>query len=179
MSPMSRIRPEFSRPIAADSVGSQAQHREIVADAAERAALARRFGLLSLDRLTAVLELRRHAGEIIGLTGRLVGDVVQSCVVSLAPVPAHIEADFEASYAAAKAASPAVDLDPLDREGPEPLIDGEIDLGEAVAQQLAITLDPYPRAAGAALPAGDFARAGEQTGKKQPFAVLEALKKRP
>jgi uncharacterized metal-binding protein YceD (DUF177 family) len=180
MSPTPRIQPEFARPIAADSVGSQAQHREIVADPAERAALARRFGFLSLDRLSATLELRRQAGEIIGLTGRLMGDVVQSCVVSLAPVPAHIEADFEASYAATAAAElPAVDLDPLDRDGPEPLIDGEIDLGEAVAQQLAIALDPYPRAPGAALPAGDFAGAGEQTGKKRPFAVLETLKKRP
>jgi uncharacterized metal-binding protein YceD (DUF177 family) len=177
MGPTPRIQPEFARPIAADSVGSQTQHREIVADAAERAALARRFGLLSLDRLSATLELRRQAGEVIRLTGRLIGDVVQSCVVSLAPVPAHIEADFEASYAAAEL--PAVDLDPLDHDVPEPLIDGEIDLGEAVAQQLAIVLDPYPRAPGAALPAGDFAGAGEQTGKKRPFAVLETLKKRP
>src|SRR6266446_4072376 len=98
MGPTPRIQPEFARPIAADSVGSQTQHREIVADPAERAAL----------------ELRRQAGEVIRLTGRLIGDVVQSCVVSLAPVPAHIEADFEASYAAA-AELPAVDLDPLDR----------------------------------------------------------------
>ena len=179
MSPTPRIQPEFARPVAADSVGSQAQHREIVADPAERAALARRFGLLSLDRLSATLELRRQAGEIIGLTGRLMGDVVQSCVVSLAPVPAHIEADFEASYAAAAAELLAVDLDPLDRDGPEPLIAGEIDLGEAVAQQLAIALDPSPRAPGAALPAGDFAGVGEQSGKKRPFAVLETLKKRP
>jgi uncharacterized metal-binding protein YceD (DUF177 family) len=178
MGPTPRIQPEFARPIAADSVGSQTQHRDIVADPAERAALARRFGLLSLDRLSATLELRREAGEVIRLTGSLVGDVVQSCVVSLAPVPAHIEADFEASYTAA-AELPAVDLDPLDRDEREPLIDGEIDLGEAVAQQLAIVLDPYPRAPGAALPAGDFAGAGEQTGKKRPFAVLETLKKRP
>jgi uncharacterized metal-binding protein YceD (DUF177 family) len=179
MSATPRVSPEFSRLVAADSIGNHAQQRKIVADPAERAALALRFGLLSLDRLTATLELHRHAGEIIGLTGRLVGDVVQSCVVSLVPVPAHIEADFEVAYSAAEPGPAAIEVDPLGGEEGEPLIDGEIDLGEAVAQQLAIALDSYPRAPGAALPAGNFAGAGEQTGKKRPFAVLEALKKRP
>ena len=179
MSTTPRITPEFSRLLAADSIGSQAQRREIVADLAEREALARRFGLMSLDRLAATLELRRHAGEVIGLTGHLVSDLVQNCVVSLAPVPAHIEADFEASFSTAEAEPPAIDVDPLGPDGPEPLIDGEIDLGEAVAQQLAIALDPYPRASGAVLPAGGFAGAGEQTDKKRPFAALAALKKRP
>jgi uncharacterized metal-binding protein YceD (DUF177 family) len=179
MSATSRILPEFSRLIAADSIGNQVQHREVAADAAERESLARRFGLLSLDRLSATLELRRHGGEVIGLTGHLAGDVVQSCVISLVPVPAHIEADFEASFGAAEIELPAIDLDPLDGDGPEPLIDGKIDLGETVAQQLAIALDPYPRAPGAALPPGDFTGSEEQTGKKRPFATLEALKKRP
>lgn len=178
MSARPRIEPEFARPLAADSIGSQPQHREIAAEVGEREALARRFGLLSLDRLNASLELRRHAGDVIGLTGQLVGDVVQSCVVSLAPVAAHIEVDFEASYRAGETQLPQVDVDPLGRDGPEPLIDGQIDLGEAVAQQLAIALDPYPRAPGAALHPGQLAGADEQTGKSQPFAALAALKKR-
>ena len=174
-----RIEPEFSRPLAADSIGSRAQRREIVADASEREALARRFDLTSLDRLTATLELRCHSGDVIGLTGHLVGDVVQSCVVSLAPVAAHIETDFEASYSVRERSLPQVDVDPLGSDGPEPLIDGQINLGEAVAQQLAIALDPYPRAPGAALHTGQPAGSDEQTGKKRPFAALVALKKRP
>lgn len=144
-----RVIPEFSRLQAADSIGSQAQRREIVANAAEREALARRFGLLSLERLTAALELRRHAGEVISLTGHLVSDVVQSCVVSLAPVPAHIEVDFESSYSPAEVELPAIDV------------------------------DPYPRAPGAELPPGGLAEPEDQTGKKRPFAALAALKKRP
>lgn len=173
------IEPEFSRPLAAERIGSQALRREVVAEAGEREALARRFGLLSLDRLTATLELRRQAGDVIGLTGHLVGDVVQSCVVSLAPVPAHIETDFEASFSAGKTQLPEIEVDPLGRDEPDPLIDGQIDLGETIAQQLAIALDPYPRAPGAALHPGDFAETEEQTGKKRPFAALAALKKHP
>jgi hypothetical protein len=59
------------------------------------------------------------------------------------------------------------------------LIDGEIDLGEAVAQQLAVALDPYPRAPGAAWPqadTGDADIAAEPV--RRPFAALDALKKR-
>ena len=53
---------EFSRPVAADTISSNPQHREISAEAPERDALARRFGLVSLDKLTAVLDLQRQAG---------------------------------------------------------------------------------------------------------------------
>jgi hypothetical protein len=36
--------------------------------------------------------------------------------------------------------------DPLaDESWPEPIVDGEIDLGEAVVQLMAEALDPYPR----------------------------------
>ncbi len=175
-----RITPEFSRPVAADSIGSQGQRRDIVAEPAERDALARRFGLLSLDRLSATLELHRHAVEIVGLSGYLIADAVQSCVVSLAPVPVHIESEIDVSYSAAAAEGADVELDPLGPDAPEPLINGEIDLGETVAQQLAVALDPYPRAPGVAhLAPGDIGATGGETGEKRPFAALAALKRRP
>jgi hypothetical protein len=58
-------------------------------------------------------------------------------------------------------------------------VDGRIDLGEAVAQQLAIALDPYPRAPGAGLGPDGFTAGPGNTAGKQPFAALAALKKRP
>jgi uncharacterized metal-binding protein YceD (DUF177 family) len=174
-----RVPVEFSRPVAADGVGPQPQVRRISAEPEERRQLAERFGLSALDSLSADLELSRHAGDIIGLSGRLEADVVQSCVVTLVPVPAHIETEFEVSYSTTAAEAMEVDLDPMAEEGPEPLIDGEIDLGEAVAQQLAVALDPYPRAPGAAWPqadTGDADIAAEPV--RRPFAALDALKKR-
>jgi uncharacterized metal-binding protein YceD (DUF177 family) len=174
-----RVPVEFSRPVPADAVGSQPQVRRISAEPEERRQLADRFGLLALDSLSADLELNRHAGDIIRLSGRLRADVVQSCVVTLLPVPAHIEMDFEVSYSQTAGEAMEVDLDPLAEEGPEPLIDGEIDLGEAVAQQLAVALDPYPRAPGAAWPQTDNGMADIGAGPvRRPFAGLEALKKR-
>ena len=169
--------PEFSRLVAADAISHHVQRREIAAEPAERKALAQRFGLLSLDILSAVLELHRQAGDVIHVSGHLTADVMQSCVVSLAPVPAHMEADFELSYGGSAAESDDGDLAGLD--APEPVVDGQIDLGEAVAQQFAIALDPYPRAPGAALGPEGFATGPAEVGGKQPFAGLAALKKRP
>jgi hypothetical protein len=57
------------------------------------------------------------------------------------------------------------------------------DLGEAVAEQLALALDPYPRAPGAELPA-EAAEAGSEEGEATapgpaaPFAALAGLRRR-
>jgi len=62
----------------------------------------------------------------------------------------------------------------LDEEDPpEEIVNGRIDLGEAVAQQLAIALDPYPRSAAARVSAEDGARdAGAEPASTRPFAAL-------
>jgi uncharacterized metal-binding protein YceD (DUF177 family) len=168
------VRAEFSRPLAAESVGAQPLRRRIEAGPAEREALAGRFGLVALDRLEATLELRRDKGDVIRLEGHFLADVVQSCVVTLAPVPAHLEADFTTSYSISAVTPAAEDLDPLGEDAPEPIPGGEIDLGEAVAQQLAVALDPYPRAPGASL-----ALPSEREMADNPFAALAALRKKP
>jgi hypothetical protein len=68
----------------------------------------------------------------------------------------------------------------LEEEDPaEELTDGRIDLGEVVAQQLAVALDPYPRAAGASdrFEASDGERSAAKGGHA-PFAALDALRPR-
>jgi uncharacterized metal-binding protein YceD (DUF177 family) len=100
--------------------------------------------------------------------------VVQSCVVTLEPVVADV-ADSFTLYYAEEVVPPghAVDLPIEDEDWPEPIEDGRIDVGEAVAQQLALALDPYPRAPGARLDPA-FGEAPATT----PFAEL-AREKRP
>ena len=115
---------------------------------------------------------------MIRLQGHLTADVVQSCVVTLGPVPAHLEVDFEMSFSASAVEPAVADLDPLAEEGPEPIPEGVIDLGEAVAQQLAIALDPYPRAPGASLEALEEAKQLLEQGTRNPFAELASLKKK-
>ena len=148
---------EFSRFVEADSVGTHRMERRISANAEERAALARRFEIEAVERLEAVFDLKRAGSGVVHVTGEIDADVVQSCVVTLAPVPAHIHETFAVDFAAdsgreSKGREADLDLDFEETEPPEPIRNGHIDLGEMAAQQLALSLDPYPRAPGAAVP---------------------------
>ena len=80
---------EFSRPVRAHEVG-QARSHQISAGPDECAALARRFDLLTLDGLEAVLELARTASGI-RLTGRIRASGAQACVRTGTPVPFALE----------------------------------------------------------------------------------------
>src|SRR4051794_35680162 len=90
---------EFSRFIEADSVGAKPIERQISANGEERAALARRFELLAIDRLEADFTLRRAGSGVVHVKGTVRGEVVQACVVTLEPVPARIEEQFAADFA--------------------------------------------------------------------------------
>jgi hypothetical protein len=171
------VAPEFSRPFPADQAGSREVTRDIEASPAERAALADRLDLIALDSLSASLRVRRLPDGLIRVSGRLDADVVQSCVVTLAPVASHCAAEFSMRFGAG--AMPEVpheiEIDSEGEDEPEPIADGQIDLGEAVVQQLAVSLDPYPRAPGAALPE-DAAEGGAESGKESPFGSLARLR---
>ena len=168
--------PEFSRPILIDHIGPAWHVEAIEASPAERAALARRFDLLDLPELKAEIRLRRvRAGRYIEASGHFAADVVQSCVVSLEPVAAKLDESFRELYGpiggdVAGEASEVL----VDPESPEPVEGGSLDLGEAVAQHLALALDPYPRAPGAVGPGPE--KAGEPE-RPSPFAGLAGLKR--
>jgi Large ribosomal RNA subunit accumulation protein YceD len=144
--------PEFSRVVDRAALAALPAHRKIEANEAEREALARRFGLVALPALSAEATLTPTAAGQVRLDGTLRARVVQSCVVTLEPIAADLDESFTLYYAEAPAAAAhSVDLPIDDEDWPEPIVDGAIDVGEAVAQQLAIALDPYPRAPGAML----------------------------
>ncbi len=62
-----------------------------------------------------------------------------------------------------------------DDEWPEPIVEGRIDIGEAVAQQLALALDPYPRKPGISLEDVIGNAAAGDDRPASPFAVLAGL----
>ncbi|RYD86229.1 MAG: DUF177 domain-containing protein [Sphingomonadales bacterium] len=167
--------PEFSRLARIDTLGEGGRIMTVEADAAERAALATRFGLISLDSLSAEAALRRE-GDIILAEGRIRAAVVQACVASAAPVPAAIDESFvlrfvpEGQDVGEEIELDAEDFDTIDYQG------GAVDLGEAVAETLALSLDPFPRApdADAILKAAGVL--SEDEAVTGPFAALKALK---
>jgi uncharacterized metal-binding protein YceD (DUF177 family) len=148
---------EFPRPIPAESLPEGGAAFEVAATPEERRALARRFDLIGLESLTARGRVERvPAGALVRVSGALEAAVVQECVVTLEPVASTVRAPLERLYGDAPAAVAAsssgeaggevMTVDPEDDEV-EPLpAGGVIDLGEMVAEELALALDPYPRA---------------------------------
>ncbi len=165
--------PEFSRIWRLDALGIDRQV-EIEADVAERAALAARFGLQSLDALSATATF--HPGTAgIEATGRMKAKGVQSCVITAEPVPAKIDQPFTIRFVAPDDTPVSEELE-LDAEDCDVMEhDGHgIDLGEAIAQTLGLALDPYPRAPTAEARIKEIGILSEE--EAGPFGALAALK---
>jgi uncharacterized metal-binding protein YceD (DUF177 family) len=166
------MRAEFSRPVR---LGPDPRELVLEASAAEGAALAARFGILAVHGLTARLSLRPEPGGTVRARGSLEADVEQNCVVTLDPVRQRVEAVVDLRILG-EGETPADD----DPESPDEIesAGGVVDLGEAIAEQLSLALDPYPRAEGAALPPLDPPEAApaEAPARPNPFAALAKLR---
>lgn len=139
---------EFPRPMTAAEARRQAGPLHLVATPDERAAIAARFGLVALDRLEAGL-LFTCDGEDIGVTGTLAADVVQACVATGEPIPARVATPLTVRFVPNDRLEVAetdaeVELvgDELDIIG---YAGGRFDVGDMVAETMALALDPFPR----------------------------------
>lgn len=166
--------PEMSRPVRIETLGSLPRDMKVEASEAEREALAQRFDLERIDALEAEIALVR-TGETVKATGTLRAAVTQRCVASNVPVEAKVEAPFDIAFGPPPAAEgeEEVELDASDCDTVFYRGD-EIDVGEAVAETLLLSLDPWPRA-----PDADAVL--KQAGIKDPeevgpFAALAALR---
>ncbi|MBO9576921.1 MAG: DUF177 domain-containing protein [Sphingobium sp.] len=166
--------PEFSRSVRLNEVGDGTRERTIEATADERKALARRFGLAALDRLEARLHVIPEDKSWL-VTGTLTADLAQPCVATGEPVPAHLESPFSVRFVASLDTPEAEELELSDEDCDVMELDGErIDLGETVAQSLALNLDPYPRAPDADTRLRELGVMSEEDAG--PFAALKGLK---
>ncbi|WP_022683579.1 DUF177 domain-containing protein [Sphingobium bisphenolivorans] len=167
--------PEFSRPVRVDQLARHAKPVTITAEPAECEALARRFNLSALDRLEADYALSEENGAIYA-RGRVRADLAQPCVATGAAVPERIDTDFVLHFVAAEEEAVEGDELELDAEDCDTILyDGQLlDIGEAVAETLALSMEPYPRA-----PDADkvLREAGVLTEEQaSPFAALLSLK---
>ena len=166
---------DFAHRLQLDQI-REGDRLDIVADEGELCAVADRLGLLSLDRLEAHAVLSRD-DQTIRATGRLKASLQQACVATGEPVPAHIDEPFELLFVPEPKAGAddeielgQADLDTVFHDG------SAIDLGGAVTDTLALTLDPYPRSAGAD---AALKEAGVLTeDEASPFAAIAALKEK-
>jgi len=178
---------EFPRPLRLDDIGIAGSDLEIEANANERDLLARRFGLVSLDSLEATIHVDLTENDtVVHVTGSFRAEVTQSCVVTLEPITTRIEGPLECLFTTdgepATEGEIEISLLPDAEDPPEPIPGETIDLGEVVAAQLALEIDPFPRLPGASFegysstaPGGD-AEASQDGG---PFAELARIRSNP
>lgn len=163
---------EFARLYPLADIGSEPRRVEIAAEGEERAALARRFGLVSLGSLSAEARLAAVDGAYEA-QGTLSARLVQTCVATAEPINQTLDEAFRIRFVPEIRAEgdetelSADDCDLLTHDGQA------IDLGEAVAQTLGLSIDPFPRAPDA----DDVLKAAGvmQEEDASPFAKLKGL----
>ena len=157
---------ELHRPVRIDRIGPSGLTLMVVASPAESVALARRMQISGVVSLECDFRLRAAPNDAFAAAGHLRARVVQTCVVTLEDFEADLEEKFTLRFVRAGTEAETIDLesdDELPYEG------DAIDLGEAAAEQLALSLDPYPRAPGAELPS----EASDED--DNPFSALKGL----
>lgn len=159
---------EFSRRIEVARIPKLGSHEKLSADAKECQALAKRLQIPALHSLNAELKTKPWRGGGLKVSGELKADLDQESVVSLevfrSTVVYEIERYFLNVPANAEIESDA-DIDPIEN--------GVIDLGEVVAETLALELDPYPRKPGEAFESVVLDADDVEPEKPNPFNVLK------
>lgn len=167
--------PEFSHIVRLSEIGSKPQTGKLSADQEQRRALALRFDIPKISSIAATYKL--VAGERgIAFTGMLTSDLHQSCAITGEALPVKIRDKFDILFIPKPDPSELEEEIELTEEECD-IVEYEqaqIDLGEAIAQTLYLSLDPYPRGP-------DADNVAKKKGLKSeaeagPFGVLAALK---
>lgn len=167
---MKSPRTEFSRPLIVDRVPAGGSYEKLAADGAECLALAKRLDVPALHALKAELRATPWRGGL-KLAGELMADIEQVSVVSLDPFRSTVRFPVERYFlpAGAVRGDEEAEADPIEH--------GEIDLGEVVAETLALELSPYPRMPGESFDEHlEFSEKPDD--KPSPFAALSKLQNR-
>ncbi|CCD99800.1 DUF177 domain-containing protein [Bradyrhizobium sp. STM 3809] len=154
-------------------------HREIEADPATRKALATIADLREVVSAHASFDVVHRRDGKVRVEGRVRARIGQTCVVTLDPIETEIDEPIDLVFAPPEdipELAEFVEDDPNSEvdaaDPPEPIINGQIDLGRLAADALFLGIDPYPRKPGAVFEQPAAAADPEE----HPFAALKALK---
>jgi hypothetical protein len=120
------------------------------------AALAREHGLIDVKNFRADLVVLPWKRDGVLVSGRVKGDIVQECVVTLEPVGAHVEEDVSVVFIPegsnlgqfSEHDGGEMFLDADGPDAPESFSGTHIDVGALAEQFFALGIDPYPRKEG-------------------------------
>ncbi|MDC0476250.1 DUF177 domain-containing protein [Alphaproteobacteria bacterium] len=133
-------------------------------------ALAERFGWVAINKLAVELTVRKVARNCWDVSGRINAEIIQSCIVTVAPVAESIDFQIDERYVRS--------VDKIDEvevrlDAAEPLKNGAIDIGELAVQSLGLAATAWPRVENAP----ESYSVGDQR-SDHPFAGLSALKRK-
>lgn len=167
---------EFSRRVARADIERGPVQLNFAAEPQECSALAKRFGVLSVESLSLDVAIRHFGPDVYRAEGLVQGQAMQRCVVTLQPVLETICEAFCIDFT--ENAMLAEDIDEECDADIEPFSGDSIDVGEVAAQHFALGLNPYPRRADAepvSLTSGPATAADADSERESPFSVLAHL----
>ncbi|WP_395660994.1 YceD family protein [Aestuariivirga sp.] len=158
--------PEFSRPLQTDRVPKAGSVEKLRAEPRELTALAKRMKIPAIHALSAEVRATPWRGGGIKLEGHLTADIEQVSVISLEAFRETVSIPVSRYFL-----PPGAVVVNESEDDADPIEGGIVDIGEVVAETLALDLDPYPRKPGEAFAehVEDAAAPGENP---SPFAVL-------
>ena len=134
---------ELFRPVALSKIRPPGLTMVVSATPEECAAVATRMDIPAIRSLECFFNLKREDdGVSVYAEGRLVAVVTRVCVISAEDFETGIDEEFSVRFVPA-----GQETDDPDPDLPDeiPYDHDTIDLGETTAEQLGLTLDPYPR----------------------------------
>lgn len=181
---------EFSRAIKIEHIDRKGKSEDITATEEERTNLAKRLDVVSVDKIVATLHVKRMADRITyHVGGHVNGAVVQESVISGEKIETTIAQDIDAwfadnehvkSFEKEKKKRESDDEEEHEikdeKDDPEAIHDGVIDMGEVAVQFFALGIDDYPKTDAEKQGGGDYIEVKPEDAKPNPFAKLAELK---
>ena len=152
------------------------------ADQAERAAIAREYDLLAVDKFEVECLVRPWKGDGVELSGTVKSSIEQPCAATAEPLKQTVAEEIQFIYlpeGSRLLRPPTIEdhelvLDPMGEDVPETFTGDSIDRAAAWLETFALGIDPFARIEGA-----EFDTEGLDQERDSPFSVLAELKPGP
>lgn len=168
----------FSYPLVVDDLTPSAKKYHLAARKEELPYITEILKVPAVKSLQADINVKYNKKEhLIKVWGTAEALIEQTSVISLENFDKNYSAEFEMLFDTELTPKDLQEMDlEIEDDIPDPVINGEINLADIAMEQIALTLDDFPRKEGETF---DFQTEfdEETTQAQNPFAVLAKLKK--
>lgn len=178
----------LSHPVNVTRLPSKGLTIKLEPDDDTRAKLATQCDVLSISEFFAQLNVKSWHKDGVRVSGPLSATLIQSCILTLEPVPESISTQIDAVFvpSSSKLAKPKINAETqeliIEAEGddvPELFELPSLDVGAVAAEFFALELNPYPKAPDADETAASVMVQDDETSddaKENPFASLAKIR---